>query len=429
MALRALQIGVSGLRSEGEALGVVGDNVANLSTVGFKRQRSEFEDLLNRGGGSGGGDNGGAGVRNAGTQQLFTQGSLSQTGVATDLALNGDGFFVVSGALNGVTGNFYSRAGQFRADAQGFLVDPSGLKLMGRPALPNGTLAASVAPISIPTSEIPAHATTQLDISANLDSSEQVPALPWDVLNANSTANYSTSIQVFDSLGAAHDLTVYFAKTTDNQWDYHVVANGSELASPNPDPVEVGSGSLTFTSDGALDSVSQTSPITVDFAQATPSQTIDLKFGSSISDGGSGLDGTTQFSMPSGVSNSSQDGYASGALSGISINSDGTVLGQYTNGQSLSVGQLVVARFRSNDGLARAGNNCWVATQESGAAVLGEPGSGGRGGISAGALESSNVDLAEEMVDMIQHQRAYSANSKVIQTADEMLSSLIQLKT
>jgi len=426
MTVRGLNIGVSGLRAEGEALGVVGDNIANLSTTGFKRQRSQFEDLVNR---SGSGEGSGAGVRNAGTQQIFTQGALSQTGVATDLALNGSGFFMVTGSVNGVTGAFYSRAGQFRADSQGNLVDASGMKLMGRTAKPDGTLSASVAPINIPVGEIPAHRTEAIEVAANLDSSDAVPALPWDLANASDTANYSTSIQIFDSLGAAHELTLYFNKTTDNQWDYHAVANGAELSSLVPEPVEVGSGSLYFTTDGALDQVSESSPITIDFLGATPSQTISLNFGSQVVNGGSGLDGTTQFSMPSGVSSSSQDGYASGALSGIAVLGDGTVEGQYTNGERLTVAQLVIASFRSEDGLARAGNNLWVETQASGAATLGQAGSGGRGGISAGALENSNVDLAQEMVDMIQHQRAYSANSKVIQTADEMLSSLMQLKS
>ncbi|HET9957938.1 MAG TPA: flagellar hook protein FlgE [Polyangiaceae bacterium] len=424
MTLRALENGVSGLRAEGEALGVVGDNIANVNTTGFKRQRSIFEDVLLK---SGSGNGSGAGVENSRTQQAFTQGALTQTGIATDLALNGDGFFVVTGATNGVTGAFYTRSGQFKIDASGYLVNPEGLKLVGRPAKSDGTLAAGVSSLQVPTAGIPARATANIQLAANLDAS--APAATFDPLAPSATANASTSIQIYDSLGAAHSLDIYFEKVGDGQWNYHAFLPGSDLDPVVAGPTEVGAGSLTFNSNGALDSVATNQAISVSFGGgAIAGQTVALEFGSTIADGGTGLDGTTQFSMPSSTSSESQDGYASGALSGVSIGSTGVVEGLYSNGLRLPVGQLVVAKFRSQEGLGRAGQGLWVATAESGDPALGAPGSGGRGSLSSGALEASNVDLGEEFVGMITHQRAYSANSKVIATADDMLSMLMQMK-
>jgi flagellar hook protein FlgE len=421
-----MENGVSGLRAEGEALGVVGDNVANVSTLGFKKQRSLFEDVLLKSGTPGGG---GAGVEQSRAQQVFSQGALAQTGIPTDLALSGEGFFVVSGSVNGVTSSFYSRAGQFRVDAAGFMVNPAGLKLLGRMAQADGSLAAAPSPLVVSTAGIPARATSTVQISANLDASDTEPAVAFDPANPENTANASTALQIFDSLGQAHDLEVYFEKTDLGQWNYHALVRGDDLNPAQPGVnVEVGNGSLTFTGNGALDTRTTTTALNVNFEGATQSQAIEFDFGSTLSGGGSGLDGTTQFSMPSGFSAQSQNGYSSGALSGVSIASNGMVEGLYSNGMRAPVGQLVIAKFRSEDGLARAGEGLWMATKESGDAALGAPASGGRGALSAGALETSNVELGEEFVGMIQHQRAYSANSKVIATADDMLTELMQLK-
>ena len=426
MSVRGLNIGVSGLRAEGEAIGVVGDNVANVNTPGFKRQRAVFEDVLNRGGGDAGT---GSGVRLGGVGQVFSQGSLVQTGQATDVALNGEGFFVVAGSVNGVTGNFYSRAGQFHVDAFGSVVDPSGLHVLGRPMGPNGSLSASVSTLAVPTGAIPAEATTEMSITANLDASAPVPTSGFDPQNPESTSNVATAMVVYDSLGAPHSLEVYLSKLGPNQWEYRALASGDEIDPTLPGAkVEVGSGLLTFTTDGTLDTFAESTPISVNFLGATAGQAIEVSFGTPIADGGTGLDGTTQFSMPSAVSSQSQNGFSSGAMSGISIASDGTLFGLYTNGRSIPIGQLQVALFRSVDSLGRAGNNLWVETSESGPAAIAAPGAGGRGQVSAGTIETSNVDLGEEMVAMIQHQRAFSANSKIIATADDMLSELMQIK-
>jgi flagellar hook protein FlgE len=424
MSVRALNIGVSGLRVEGEAIGIVGDNVANVNTPGFKRQRAVFQDVFNRG------SAGGSGARMADVGQAFTQGSLIQTGVATDVALNGDGFFIVGGTVNGVTGTFYSRAGQFKVDPTGAVVDPAGLNVMGRALLPDGGLSAGLQRLTVPTGAIAPQPTDALTFTANVDSSSPVLGTPFNAASPGETSNAATSITVYDSLGAAHDVDVYLNKLGPNQWEYRALTSGDDLNPPQPGVnVEIGSGQLAFNSDGALQTFSETQPITANFLSATPGQVIDISFGTAIDDGGSGLDGTTQFSMATGVSSQSQNGFSSGSFTGISIAPDGMVLGQYTNGRSVPVGQLQVAKFRAVDALARAGTNLWAETSESGPAAVAPPGAGGRGQVAAGTIENSNVDLGEEMVSMIQHQRAFSASSKVIATADEMLSQLMQLKT
>ena len=185
---------------------------------------------------------------------------------------------------------------------------------------------------------------------------------------------------------------------------------------------------MTFTTDGALDTVTTTTPISVDFTGATAAQAITLDFGTTVSGGGTGLDGLTQFNSPSNVSAQSQDGYAAGEFAGVSVDGDGVVRGLYTNGEKLAISQLGIAKFVSNDGLGRAGNQTFIATRDSGEAAMGTAGSGGRAAVSAGALEGSNVDLAEEFVGLIQHQRAYSANSRTITTADSMLQELLSIK-
>lgn len=430
MVLRALYSGVSGLRAEGEAIGVVGDNIANVNTVGFKTQRAVFQDVLGHSILAGTSSAlPGSGVRVGDVQQLFTQGSLANTGVSTDIALNGDGFLVVAGTVDGITGNFYTRAGQLTIDADGFLVNPQNLNVQGYISNPNGTLQAAVSDLRVPTASLSPFATSEITITANLDSTAEVPVAAFDLADPAGTSNASTSITVFDSLGAARTLDVYFRKTAANTYDYFVLANGDDLAGGTPGAfTQLSTGTLAFNTDGALDTAT-TPDISADFAGgATAAQVITMNFGTDIASGGTGLDGTTQFASATAVSSQSQDGYASGEFSGLAIDGTGLVQGLYTNGQKIAIGQLAVAKFRSNDGLGRAGQNLWIETRESGTAALGAAGAGGRASVSAGALESSNVDLGEEFVGLIQHQRSFSANSRTITTADEMLQELINIK-
>ncbi len=429
MVLSAMNSGVSGLMAENEAISVVGDNIANVNTTGFKSQRAIFQDVLGHSILAGTSASlPGSGVRVGKIQQMFTQGSLANTGVSTDLALNGDGFFTVKGAVDGLQGNFYTRAGNFNVDANGFVVNPQGLQLQGYMANADGTYQTSISSLKVPTSALPAHATQNGSITANLDANAAIPANPFDVADPANTSSYSTAMTVYDSLGTAHNVDVYFAKTSAGNFDWHAVAKGDDLNPPQPGVnVELGTGTLNFTTDGALNSVTGNT-FTASFDGATANQTVTLNFGTSIAAGGTGLDGTTQYAPPSNVSSQSQDGYASGDFSGVAVDGQGVVTGLYTNGQQLAIGQLAIAKFRSNDGLGRAGQNLWIETRDSGSVAFGTASSGGRGAVSAGALEGSNVDLATEFVGLIQHQRSFSANSKTITTADEMLQELIGIK-
>ncbi len=423
--LGAMNAGTSGLNAEGEALGVVGDNVANTNTVGFKQSRSTFENVL---GGAMGSNAAGGGVRMGRVQQIFAQGTMLNTGQPTDIALSGDGFFVVNGTVDGVVGNFYSRAGQMTLRNDGTLVNPQGLALQGYSALPGGGFASSLGDVKLPTGELSPRASTKMTVAANIDATSATPLLAWNAQSPSTTSNFSTSMKVYDSLGNAHNVDVYFRKTGANAWEYHALANGSEVNGGIPGQnFEFGSGTLSFTNTGALQAQTNAGG-TVSFNGAAPNQAIAFDFGTSIANGGTGLDGVTQFGSPSNVSAQKQDGYASGALSSVKIDGNGVVQGVYTNGQTLDVSKIAVAKFVSNDGLGKAGHNLWMQTRDSGEPAIGAAGAGGRGAVVSGALEQSNVDISQQFVDMIAHQRSFQANSKTITTADEMLQELVNLK-
>jgi flagellar hook protein FlgE len=424
--LDAMYTGVSGLDAEGDALGVIGNNVANANTVGFKESRAIFETVM--GAAVGSPDQIGDGVVMGRTQQIFTEGSLESTGNPTDLALSGDGFFVVQGSVGGSTGDFYTRAGQTSLNSSGTLVNPDGLALQGYSVLPNGKMSSQLGPITLQTAALSPKTTDSMTITANLDANATPPATPWDPQNPSSTSNFSTSMTVYDSLGNAHSVGVYFVNTGPNAWSYHEIASGNEVQGGTAGQnVDFGDGTLTFTAAGALQSDTATGgAVTFKGAKA---QTITPALGTSIAVGGTGLDGTTQFGGTSEVSSQSQDGYASGALSGVQIGADGTVSGVYTNGQTVAVGQLAIAKFTANDGLSNAGENLWAATNASGVPALGAAGGGGRGSIVSGSLEQSNVDIASQFVDLIAHQQGFQANSKTIQTVSQMLQTLMQLNT
>ncbi len=426
MSLRnTMNTGVTGLQSEGRALGVVGDNVANINTVGFKSSRAIFEDVL---GGAVGGISEGGGVRVTRTQQIFGQGSLLNTGEPTDVALSGDGFFVVQGSIDGVHGTFYSRAGQTSVRNDGMLVNPQGLTLQGYAANSDGTFSSSLGPIQVPTSGLPPRATGVIGIGSNLDSTAATPTGAWDPANPVTTSNFSTSITTYDSLGNAHSVNVYFRKNSANTWEYHALVNGSELTGGTAGrATEVAAGTLSFTTGGALQAHTVTAGGTVNFVGARPGQTLTFDFGTSIASGGTGLDGLTQFASASTVTAQRQDGYAPGDLNGVHMDANGTVSGVFSNGQTVAMGKLAIARFRSNDGLGRMGHNVWSATHESGEAAIGAAGEGGRGAVVSGALEQSNVDITQQFVELIAHQRSFQANSKTITTADQMLQELMNL--
>lgn len=426
MSLRnSLNTGVSGLRAESQALGVIGDNVANVNTVGFKQSRAIFEDVL--GGAVGAGNSPGFGVRMLRAQQVFGQGSLINTGEATDVALSGDGFFVVKGDLDGVEGTFFSRAGQLATRNDGTIVNPQGLALQGYEANADGTFSGVLGDLKVPMGGLPARATTEIRMTANLQSTSTTPAAPWDPANPSTTSNSNMQTTVYDSLGSPHTVNVYFRRTGANTWEYHALVDGGELAGGTAGRnTEIAGGTLTFNTQGQLQAQTTTGG-TASFVGARAAQPIALNFGTPISAGGTGVGTVTQFDSVSTITAQGQDGYPAGDFSNVRVDSTGTVVGVFTNGQTQPLGRIAVARFTSNDGLERAGHNLWAATRDSGEAAIGIAGDGGRGQIVAGALEQSNVDLTQQFVELISHQRAFQANSKTITTADQMLQELMNL--
>lgn len=425
--LRTLNTGATGLAANGDALGVVSDNIANANTIGFKKSRADFQDMI-----ASAGKNEllqiGAGSRLGGVAQMWNQGTLLSTESSLDLALSGEGFFVVNGVASGVDGNFYTRAGQFHLDKDGFVVNLDDLKLQGYAADSRGQILGELGDLRIGPTALPATSTSSVRLGVNLSANSSIP-LEWDEANPSGTSNFSSSVTVYDSLGRGHQVITYFNKTDTNSWDWHAMVDGGELEGGEPGVAVTGaSGSLTFTTDGAL-ATEATDSSTWDFVGATPGQEIMFDFGSNVEEeGGTGLDGTTNFASPSTTNSSTQDGYAAGSVTGLDISATGTITGVFTNGQRRTLGQIAVASFKSVDGLARGGQGLWVQTEESGEALLGAASTGGRGAIVSGSLEQSNVDIGREFVDLIAFQRGFQANSKVIQTADEMYGELVNMK-
>ncbi len=430
----SLYIGASGLTAHGEALSVVGDNIANANTVGFKNSRANFEDVLARSVGGGAGDIG-LGSRLASVQKLFTQGSMLGTGVATDLAIKGNGFFAVRGSAEGLDGTFYTRAGQFNLDRDGRLVNQAGLVAQGYVIDATGTLVKKVTDIQISTSEMPAVATTTAKIYANLDANATTPTTAWPATIAagfdpSTASNYSTTLTVYDSLGKSHQVNVYFRKeAAAGAWSWHALVDGGEITGGTAGTwVQGADGTMTFDTQGRLSAVT-TASNDFDFSGNTvQNQTITFNFGDPTGAGGTGLKGSTSFASASSVSFLDQNGYASGTLSGVSVDPDGTISGVFSNGQKRTVGQVLLAKFQAPEEMQRIGGNLYISTSKSGPALMNEAAAGGLGAINAGALEQSNVDLARQFVDMITFQRGFQANSRTITTADQMLQEVIGIK-
>lgn len=421
--ISSMTIGASGLRAESDALSAVSDNIANVNTVGFKRERAVFEDVLGRSVmGSTALTESGAGSRVAQIQELWTQGALVTTGVPTDLALSGDGLFVVNGSVNGQQGQFYTRNGQFQVDSSGYLVTSDGLRLQGYTAAADGTMGTQMGDLRVDGMTLPATPTGTVTFHANLDSRASV-GVPFDPANPDATSDYAQTTRIVDSLGQAHDATVYFHNDGGGNWTWHAMVDGGELTGGTAGvPTECASGSLAFDTSGALTS-SATTASSFDFVGAAAGQSVTFDFGTP-----GASDASTQQAQASNLVSLSQDGFSGGPVAGYQIGQDGTITGTFANGDQRALGQVVVARFASDSGLARTGQNLWSETADSGEPLIGVAGTGGRGSVVSGSLEQSNVDLGTEFVDLIAYQRGFSANSKVITTADEMYQELVALK-
>jgi flagellar hook protein FlgE len=420
----SLYIGISGLNAHGDAIGVVGDNIANVSTVGFKRARASFNDLL---GGELGAQRLGGGVRFGGTQTLWNQGAITQTGNPLDVAISGGGMFVVKGNHAGQTGQFYTRDGRFQLDNQGFVVDPRGMRLQGYPISSTGMRATTIGDLPLGARQAPPVATTVANLTLNLDANAAVPPA-FDPANPNATSSYATSATVYDSLGKAHTVQMYFRHQGNGAWEWHAMADGGELTGGTPGvQQEIASGTLAFDTTGKLQSQTTTSSA-ASFIGATANQAITFDFGDDIAAGGTGLAGTTQFAGPSTVTATDIDGHGFGNLTDLVISDDGTIAGVFDNGERIDLAKIALADFANMEGLERAGDGLLTESTKSGAALIDVAGSGARGSVVSGALEGSNVDLGTELVTLIAYQRAFQGNAKTVTTADEMLAEVANLK-
>jgi flagellar hook protein FlgE len=360
---------------------------------------------------------------------MFTQGNLETTGRNTDLAIQGSSFFV----LKKDNQAFYTRAGNFQVDANGTLVAPDGYAVQGRNAT-NGKLNSSVSDIKIPVlATSPANPTGKVSISGNVDASATVfdkgtaqtldpldPAQRALPQNANSFKDMS--ITVYDSLGTKHELKMVMWKTGTNTWDWKF--DPANMAISNAGITEVaGTHPITFAADGSVDTSNNFAPPEISFTPTSGANPVDIKI-----DLGTGLNGLSQFAGSSTAVMRDQDGYTNGTLQGFNIDATGTIVGGFTNGITQVLGQIQLADFNNPEGLMRVGDNAYTTTSNSGAPVLGYAGEGSVSSIASGALEMSNVDLAQEFTNMIIAQRGFQANSRVISTTDQLMQDLVDLK-
>jgi flagellar hook protein FlgE len=425
----ALYTGVAGLAANSRAMSNTSTNIANINTVGYKGTRNEFSTLLATttiGSYSGG-------VKNISMPQISSQGNLLQTSSPTDLAISGQGFFVVTPTPldnPSITEVAYTRAGAFQKDSSGYLRNAAGYYLQGWALDANGnvpTNANDVSIINLGQVNGTALPTSTATLRANLQSSAAVTPsyVAGDINSGTVTPQYESAIEIFDTQGGSQPLRLAFIKSAANTWEYEVIYDGDPAniggAGNNP----IASGTMTFNTDGTVATPAATVPITIPFAASSglASQTIDFDFGTA------GLaDGFTQFDTTSTLYGSDINGTLYGGLNGVRVDENGFVIALFTNGIETPLYKLPVATFLNADGLGPLNGNSYRQTVESGTPSLKNADEGGAGKISNRAVEQSTVDIAKEFSDMIVIQRAYSAASKIITTADEMLDELTRLK-
>ena len=434
----AFNIGLSGLRAATSDLNVTGNNIANAGTVGFKQSRSEFADVYAASVLGGGANPQGSGVLLSDVSQQFKQGNINYTQNGLDLAVNGNGFFVTSN--NGDVS--YTRAGYFGTDKEGFVVNNFGYKLQGYAVDGNGNLQNGVVgDIQIETASQAPKATTQVDQTFNLNSTNTIPTtVPFNPSDPTSY-NSATSTNIYDSQGNSHVMTQYFLKTGPNAWQMNVLIDGRNPATPATSTAPY-TAALAFSASGQL--LTQTPGVglvagangTLDLAGWVPAAAdtsvppVWTPNGAAASPTGINLDlrPSTQFSSAFAVSSVSQDGYTTGQLAGLEVDDTGIIFARYTNGQSKVQGQVVLANFANQQGLTPAGKTAWTQSFESGEPVVGTPRSGTLGALQSGALEDSNVELSDQLVNLIVAQRNYQANAKTIETESAITQTIINLR-
>ncbi len=422
----ALLTGVSGLDANSRALSVTSSNIANVNTVGYKTSSANFSTFLAA---SGIGDVAPASVQVTAQQQLTGQGLLQSTGSATDLAISGNGFFIVTDNAANPVSSFYTRAGGFTQDANGFLKNTAGYYLEGWTLNPDGSMPANrsaVTPIDLSSLNGTAKPTDTVGLKANLESSSPAVAyVTGDIAAGNVTPDFEQTINVFDSQGGARPMKFSFVKTAANSWAYEVSYQGdpADLTAANP----VGTGAITFNADGTLATpAAGTASMTIPWDVATTGldpQDIDLNFGDANES-----NGVTQFDAASALTLASVNGAPFGSLTSVSVDDMGYVTALFDNGIEKRVFKVPLATFTNPDALAAVAGNAYRLTDASGAATVLEAKTGGVGSIASSSLEASTVDLAKEFSDLITTQRAYSAATRIITTADQMLQELMQIK-
>ncbi|MDE1161705.1 MAG: flagellar hook protein FlgE [Acidobacteriaceae bacterium] len=404
----SFSIALTGLRAQSAALNTIGNNLANMNTTAYKHLSTTFSDLFYQQVGSSGAGNPlqqGLGVKVSGTESDLSQGSIQTTGNAEDLAIEGDGYFVVNN--NGQ--QLLTRAGNFQLSSKGELETSEGYGVMGYAPVGGSTGATGgLIPLTLPVGSTQvASSSKSMSMSMNLDAS------------AATGTSFSSSITLYDSLGTSHSASVTFTKTGANEWSYSMaLPAGDATGSANT------TGTLTFDSSGNLTSPAG-SISGIQFSGLSDGAS-DMSLNWNLTDSqNKGL--ISQTAASSSVSATTQDGYASGSYTGFSIGADGSISAQYSNGQSAAVGTIALATVSNEQGLTRVGGNAYVTTASSGQAAIGAAGTGGRGSLEDDALEGSNVDISTEFANLIVAQRAFEANSKTVTTFDTVTQETINL--
>ena len=403
------RIALSGLNAAQTDLSVTGNNIANSSTAGFKKARTEFSDVFAVSFEGIGDIATGNGVSVSSVSQNFSQGNIDFTERNLDIAVSGQGFFV----LNDASGQSFTRAGAFHIDRDGYVVNQASQNLQVFPAISNGGFNTGVlTDLQLSTGDGPPSATSQITATLNLSASDSQPTTALFDPNDPTSYNNSTSTVIYDSLGTAHSTTLYYVKSAvANQWDTYQYIDNNPVASGGVSPI-----TITFNQDGTING-----PTNVAY-DAVPSGTGALPIQVSLS-----YADTTQFGSPFAVNGLSQNGYTTGRLSGIDIDSEGIVFARYTNGNSNALGKVALAGFANVQGLKQQGDSNWAQSFASGDLVLGEANTASFGLIQSGALEAANVDIAESLVNLITAQRNFQANAQVISAADTVTQTIINI--
>lgn len=402
----SFQQGLSGLNAASKSLEVIGNNVSNANTVGFKQSRAEFADVFASSLIGSGAPQIGIGTKLATVAQQFTQGNITATNNTLDIAINGAGFF----RLNNNGAVTYTRNGQFQMDKNGYIVSSDGKRLMGNSA--DNLNGSTPVEIQINTSDLQPVASTKMTGQLNLNSgSDVITTTPFSATDPLTYTN-STAITVYDNLGNSHTMQNYFVKTAANTWNVHTTVDGTNVT-PTPVP------QMVFTATGQYSPAPTSTVGNITFTPTTGSGAVTIEMDYSTS---------TQYGSSFSVNKLSQDGYSSGRIASFTVGDDGIILGRYSNGQSKELGRVVLANFVNPNGLVSLGGNQWLATFESGDELVGSPGSSTLGVLQSSAVEDSNVDLTAELVNMITAQRIYQANAQTVKTQDQVLQTLVNLR-